>query len=152
MSELPRPEDLEPSPAPDGLTDVREMSLERDNRRSAGHRLLWIRTVGHLPDRGDVHACALAYVTDRGPMGSARKSVTGEARQTPALMNATLDHSLWFHRPVRATDWHLYELVTRSAQGARALAQGVVRDQAGTVIATVSQEVLIRPISNRAQR
>lgn len=147
MSQLPRPGDLEPSPGPDRFTDVREIPLGPDNHHGAGHRLLWIRTIGYLPDRADLHACALTYVTDRGPMGSVRKSLTGDPQQTTSLMNATLDHSLWFHRPARATSWHLYELMTRSAGGARALAQGVVRDQTGAVVATVSQEVLIRPTS-----
>ena len=148
MENLPLPQDLPPRPGQRGVTDVREVPLTEDRRGNAGHRVLWIRTLGELPDDPDIQACALTYVTDRGPMGSARKAVTGESRQSSEIMNATLDHCLWFHRPLCITDWHLYELSTRSARGARSLAQGVVRSRTGDVVATVSQEVLIRPVKH----
>ena len=62
----------------------------------------------------------------------------------PRLQPASLDHSIWFHRPFRADEWWLYDQWSPSAQGARGLALARVFTQDGTLVATVAQEGLIR--------
>ena len=58
---------------------------------------------------------------------------------------ASLDHTIWFHRPFRADRWWLYDQWSPSAQSARGLAIGRVFTEDGTLVATVAQEGLIRP-------
>ena len=41
-------------------------------------------------------------------------------------MGASLDHTLWFHRPMRADEWFLYDLRAVSNGNARGLAVGTM--------------------------
>jgi acyl-CoA thioesterase-2 len=63
----------------------------------------------------------------------------------PHVQAASLDHSIWFHRPFRADAWMLYDQVSPSASGARGLAFGRVFTEDGVLVASVAQEGLIRP-------
>ena len=60
------------------------------------------------------------------------------------MQAASLDHTIWFHRPFRADEWWLYDQVSPSASGGRGLAFGRVFTQDGRLVATVAQEGLIR--------
>ena len=60
------------------------------------------------------------------------------------FMSASLDHAIWFHRPVTASDWHLHEMRSLGLTGSRGLASGSVFAADGTHVATVTQEVLLR--------
>ncbi|MGL4985110.1 MAG: acyl-CoA thioesterase II, partial [Plesiomonas sp.] len=57
---------------------------------------------------------------------------------------ATIDHSMWFHRPFRMDDWLLYAVESPSASGARGLVRGSVFTRDGLLVATTVQEGLIR--------
>ncbi|MFL2519006.1 MAG: acyl-CoA thioesterase [Candidatus Azotimanducaceae bacterium] len=57
---------------------------------------------------------------------------------------ASLDHSLWIHRPVPMDQWLLFHKRTSSAQGARALVHADFFSSDGQLIASVTQEGLIR--------
>ena len=57
---------------------------------------------------------------------------------------ASLDHALWFHRPFRADEWLLYAIDSPSAQGARGLARGLIFDRGGRLVASTTQEGMIR--------
>ena len=63
----------------------------------------------------------------------------------PRLQPASLDHAMWFHRPLRADEWLLYDQVSPSASGGRGL-----RHRAGcspwtaALVATAVQEGLVR--------
>ena len=63
---------------------------------------------------------------------------------------ASLDHAMWFHRPFRADDWLLYHQQSPSASGARGLALGYVFSRTGSLVITVIQEGLIRPLTSGA--
>ena len=60
------------------------------------------------------------------------------------LMAASLDHSMWFHRPFRADDWVLCDCTSPSASGGRGLATGRFFSQDGKLIASAVQEGVIR--------
>jgi acyl-CoA thioesterase-2 len=62
----------------------------------------------------------------------------------PRLQLASLDHSLWFHRPFRADEWLLYAQDTPSASGGRGFNRGLVFTRDGRLVASVAQEGLIR--------
>jgi acyl-CoA thioesterase-2 len=64
------------------------------------------------------------------------------------LQVASLDHSMWFHRPDRLDDWLLYTQDSPSASGARGLTRGSLFTRSGVLIASVAQEGLIRKKAN----
>jgi acyl-CoA thioesterase-2 len=103
----------------------------------------WIRVESKLPDDELVHKAALTYLSDVTLLGSTliphRRRVS-----SPGMQAASLDHTVWFHRPFRADEWLLYDQVAPSASGARGLAIGRLFTQDGVLAASVAQEGLIR--------
>ena len=63
---------------------------------------------------------------------------------------ASLDHSIWFHRPVKMDDWLLYAMDSPSASGGRGFCRGQIFNQQGDLVASVAQEGLIRKIEPKA--
>ena len=59
---------------------------------------------------------------------------------------ASLDHSLWYHRPLRMDDWLLYAMDSPSASGSRGLSRGQLFNRAGELVASVAQESLMRKV------
>ena len=57
---------------------------------------------------------------------------------------ASIDHGMWFHRPLRVDEWLLYALVSPSSSGARGLAFGRIFDRQGRLVASTAQEGLMR--------
>lgn len=113
-----------------------------DDRHPALSRV-WIRVAGPLPDDTMIQHAALTYLSDLTLLGAAlipHGTFTG----IPGLQAASLDHAIWFHRPVRADRWLLYDQVSPSASGARGLSFGRLFTQDGRLVASVAQEGLIR--------
>lgn len=104
---------------------------------------LWIRVNGELPDDPLLHQAAFAYASDMTLLG-ATLVPHGVHISSPSIQAASLDHTIWFHRPFRADEWWLYDQVSPSASGGRGLAYGRVFTRDGTLVATVAQEGLIR--------
>lgn len=126
--------------------DAREFTEPRP--RPTSTRSMWMRTDGPLPDDPVVHACVLVFMSDSGPVGAARRPLLPNAAEGPdhRMMSASLDHTMWFHRPVRADQWLLYDLEAVAASNARGLARGTIYTGDGHTVATVTQEVLLRPV------
>jgi acyl-CoA thioesterase-2 len=113
--------------------------LDDDPGRPARAQM-WIRVQPDLGDDPLVHLAAFTYASDMSLLG-----VTLAAQEKrPDVQMASLDHTIWFHRPFRADEWWLYEQWSPSAQGGRGLALGEVYTPDGTLVATVAQEGLIR--------
>jgi acyl-CoA thioesterase-2 len=104
---------------------------------------LWIRVNGRLSDDPLEHLATFTYASDMTLLG-ATLVPHGVIIGDPRLQPASLDHSIWFHRPFRADEWWLYDQWSPSAQGARGLALARVFTEDGTLVATVAQEGLIR--------
>lgn len=102
-------------------------------------RRLWVRARVALPDDDGTHACALAYVTDFGS-GFAEVDIDGLAPAGPSL-----DHCIWFHRPIRLDDWVLVDLWPLRALGSRGTYMGAVHDRHGALGCMLAQEALLRP-------
>ncbi len=115
---------------------------ERGEFRST--RRVWARTRGALPDDRAVHACVATFYSDMGAVYAAARSVGAGFGD---LMGASLDHAMWFHRPLRMDEWTLYDLVPVSAGGARGLSRGAMYHHDGTIGISVAQEALIRPLN-----
>ena len=84
--------------------------------------LAWMRAVEDLGDDPVIHACALAYLSDEHLLGAALTghSLAGDWEQ---MMTASLDHAIWFHRPVRADEWLCFVLDGHTMADARGLAR-----------------------------
>ncbi len=65
---------------------------------------------------------------------------------SPDMQVASLDHSLWYHRPLRMDDWLLYAMDSPSASGSRGLSRGQIFNRAGELVASVTQESLMRRV------
>ena len=125
---------------------LRPVDLERytgDHPREAAFRV-WLRAASVLPDDPALHRAVLAYASDMTLLDVALIP-HGSSVFDPAVQAASLDHALWFHRPVRADDWLLYAQDSPAAGGARGFARGQIFDRAGNLVASVAQEGLIRP-------
>ena len=106
-------------------------------------RHAWFRPTSPMPDDPDLHLQALAYVSDHGPTRAAREPhvhLADDARR----MSVSLDHSVWFHRPVDVNGWLLYELLPVATGRGRGLSIGSIRTLDGALAATVAQEVVLR--------
>ena len=101
----------------------------------------WLRVAGKLTDDPAVHAAALTFVSDLTLLSAGFARLGGG---WPDFIGASLDHAVWFHRPVRADDWFLYETDSPAASAGRALCFGQIWAADGTHVATVAQEGLIR--------
>ena len=103
---------------------------------------LWIKVDGRLPDDPLDHVAAFTYASDVSLLGA---SLAAHDADPTKIQMASLDHTIWFHRPFRADEWWLYDQWSPSASGGRGLALGRVFQTDGTLVATVAQEGLIRP-------
>jgi acyl-CoA thioesterase-2 len=68
------------------------------------------------------------------------------------VMVASIDHALWFHRVPRVDEWLLYVQDSPAAAGARGFARGTLFARDGTLVASVAQEGLLRPVRNAEDR
>jgi acyl-CoA thioesterase-2 len=104
---------------------------------------VWLRAVGSLPDDSALHASLLAYASDFSFVTTALLP-HGVSWLTGEMQIASLDHVMWFHRPLRIDDWLLYVMDSPVARGARGLARGLVFNMQGELVASAAQEGLIR--------
>ncbi|HSE71873.1 MAG TPA: acyl-CoA thioesterase II [Nocardioidaceae bacterium] len=104
---------------------------------------LWLRVSGELKDDPLLHQAAFTYASDLTLLGSTLIP-HGKLVSSPGMQSASLDHTVWFHRPFRADEWLLYDQASPSASGGRGLAIGRVFREDGRLVATVAQEGLIR--------
>ncbi|HVV35878.1 MAG TPA: acyl-CoA thioesterase II [Acidimicrobiales bacterium] len=148
---LPRADEIEP-PRPGRLWDRQPGDMryvtgppwDREVSPEA-RQLVWIRADGTLPDDPLLHTCVVAYASDYTLLGSSLVP-HGVTYFGDDVMMASLDHAMWFHRPFRADEWLLYSQMSPSASGARGLAYGGIFRRDGTLVVSVVQEGLIRPI------
>ncbi|WP_125612538.1 acyl-CoA thioesterase [Specibacter cremeus] len=126
--------------------DVRHVGesiyLSVDGERVA-HQAVWVKTLTAMPDDPAVHCAALAYVSDYTLLEPSLRR-HGVNWITPGLSIASLDHAMWWHRPVRVDEWLLYVAVSPSASGARGLNMGRFFSRDGVLVASTAQEGMIR--------
>jgi len=112
-------------------------------RHEAPAREIWFRAVGTLPDDEMLHRRLLAYVSDFFLLDTATLP-HGTSLLTPTVVMASIDHAMWFHRPLRVDDWLLYAMESPSASGARGFARASVFARDGRLVASAAQEGLVR--------
>jgi acyl-CoA thioesterase-2 len=122
---------------PTQFFEIQPVLGSTDGESGSSNRL-WTRSRVALPDDDIVHACALAYVSDFGS-GFAELELEGLGHAGPSL-----DHCVWFHRPIRLDDWVLVDLWPLRASGSRGTYMGTVHDQAGSLGGVLTQEALLK--------
>ncbi|MFO1393655.1 MAG: acyl-CoA thioesterase II [Steroidobacteraceae bacterium] len=123
--------------------EFRSVEAIQAGEPSPGVRNLWFRLVDRCPDDPILHHCLLAYMSDYHLLETATLP-HGLAYRPEDVTLASLDHGMWFHRPVRVDEWLLYALISPSSSGSRGLAFGRIFDRAGRLVASTAQEGLMR--------
>jgi len=120
-------------------------------RAGSGRTTAWMRVLDRCPRDDRVAAalidqCWLAYLSDDLSTDAVRAAyVEHEPGVSPDdFTGVSLDHTVWFHRPLDADRWHLHDVSCHHFAGARGLAVGHVFDGNGRHTATYAQEVLLR--------
>ncbi len=112
--------------------------------KSDPFRHVWMKTKGEMPiDNPSMQQCVLAYASDYNLLTTALLPHGNEA-SFGDMQLASLDHSMWFHRPFRMDEWLLYAIDSPSASGARGFTRGNIFTQEGVLVASVVQEGLMR--------
>lgn len=156
MPQVPAPDQLDSSPFLDSFVraEVPEEAVaapEAGRRDGCGRTIVWMKVNDALGDPTDpahqlLHRCWLAYMSDDVPTETVIRSHPDAAaiEAEDAFFCASLDHTIWFHRPLSADRWHLYDFSCHHYVGARGLSVGHVFREDGVHVATVAQEVLVR--------
>lgn len=105
---------------------------------------VWLRLESTAGKKRGVDRAALAYISDFAMLGAALNP-HGASWATDEVQRASLDHSIWFHRPFRPTQWLKYSVESPVAFGGRGFMRGVLFDEAGRLVASTTQEALMRP-------
>lgn len=120
-----------------------DLSRYQGNAPRPPRQAIWFRARGVLPDDPMLHRIVLAYASDMTLLDTSLVA-HGKTIFSPDIMAASLDHALWFHRPVKADEWMLFSQDSPSAGGGRGFTRGLIFSQDGTLVASVVQEGLIR--------
>ncbi|MDU4003579.1 acyl-CoA thioesterase II [Pluralibacter gergoviae] len=106
-------------------------------------RQVWIRANGRVADDLRVHQSLLGYASDFNFLVVALQP-HGVGFLEPGMQVATIDHSMWFHRPFDMNEWLLYNVESTSASSARGFVRGEFYTQDGVLVASTVQEGVMR--------
>ncbi|MBP2170165.1 acyl-CoA thioesterase-2 [Erwinia toletana] len=106
-------------------------------------RQVWFRANGQMPADPGIHQYLLGYASDFNFLPVALQP-HGKGFLEPGMQVATIDHSMWFHRPFDLNQWLLYSVESTSASGARGFVRGQFYTQDGTLVASTVQEGVMR--------
>jgi acyl-CoA thioesterase-2 len=107
------------------------------------HKQVWMRAKEPVSSNQRLQQATLAYASDLTFMETALR-VHGLNFWTPGLQPASLDHAMWFHRPVDFNDWVLFASDSPSTSQGRGLVRGEMFSRDGTLVASMAQEALMR--------
>ncbi|MXO89690.1 acyl-CoA thioesterase [Pontixanthobacter aquaemixtae] len=108
----------------------------------------WFKAAATLPDDPAIHRAVIAYASDYTLLGTSALP-HGLSWMRGELNGASLDHSIWFHRPARADEWLLYATDSPWSGSGRGFNRGRLFNRDGELVASVAQEGMIR--TRRAQ-
>ena len=115
----------------------------RDKGERLDHNRVWLKADGPMPDDPVLHNAALVYASDTTVLDSII-TTHGLSWGYDRIFAATVNHSVWFHRPIRFDEWVLYSTSSPVAADSRGLGTGHFFDQSGLMVATVVQEGIIK--------
>lgn len=127
-------------------------------RRTAPHKrgqaTSWLRVADTIGPEPGLQAAGLAFLSDDLPTESVVSLYPAWDLDRPVegqFFSASLDHAIYFHRPMAADRWHLHAFTCLGLMGSRGVSTGHVFAEDGTQVATVMQEVLLRKVRRPAR-
>jgi acyl-CoA thioesterase-2 len=128
---------------------IRPVDISRDPKSPKIQ--FWLKTKEKLPEDEATQRAVLAYISDFGLLASVTipydNMMRAKVKQGKRKLSmASIDHVIWFHRLFRMDNWHLFSTSPISTSGARGLAQGRVFNKAGQLVASTTQEGLLRQL------
>jgi|SoiMethySBSTD1v2_1073268.scaffolds.fasta_scaffold245025_4 acyl-CoA thioesterase-2 len=138
------------NPEHDVYTDPAPIELRYEDppptgpgQRVRGPQRIWARVAGPVADDSPLlHAALLAWLSDK-TIADFSTLAHGRRWTDHGTDSISLDHAMWFLRPLRADDWLLYRQGAPSSDGGRAFTRGEFVGRDGIRLATVAQEVLL---------
>jgi acyl-CoA thioesterase-2 len=115
----------------------------RDKGGRLEHNRVWMKTERPMPDDPVLHHAALVYSSDTTVLDSII-TTHGLSWGFDRIFAVTINHSVWFHRPVVFDDWLLYSTTSPVAADSRGLGTGHFFDVGGNIVATVVQEGIVK--------
>jgi len=111
-------------------------------------RAVWLKGRGMVGDDPALNAALLAYVSDYLLIGTALLP-HGVSWLTPGMQVASLDHAMWFHDDFRVDEWLLHTMESTRASRGRGLVRSQLFTADGRLVASSTQEGLIRMRAGR---
>lgn len=120
----------------------------RDKGGRLDHNRVWLKTEGYMPSDPVLHGAALVYSSDTTVLDSII-TTHGLSWGFDRIFAVTMNHSVWFHRPVHFDEWVLYSTSSPVAAESRGLGTGHFFDKQGQLVATVVQEGIVKHFPGR---
>ena len=139
-------------PDPDYIRDVsaRPMDIryinpptDRAKVSRVEDQLMWVRVTAPIEGTQSDHQAALGFLSDSTLIDHILIP-HGKRWQDPDFEGTSLDHAMWFHGPVNANEWLLFDQTVEWTGDGRGLATGRMYTESGTLVATCAQEGLMR--------
>ena len=115
----------------------------RDKGGRLEHNRVWMTADAPMPEDPVLHAAALVYSSDTTVLDSII-TTHGLSWGFDRIFAVTMNHSVWFHRPICFDDWVLYSTSSPVAADSRGLSSGHFFNTEGQVLATVVQEGIVK--------
>ena len=153
MPAVPGPTDLPTIEEADGTAwtrwtardpDVEMRVVSPDLPDALGRRRFWCRIAADGSGDPRTQTALATYLSDLTMVASIR--LPHEPVDAKQYLMSTLNHGLYFHRPIQASDWHLVDHYSPVAAGGRGLALSHMYNQDGALVMTGIQEGLVRPL------
>lgn len=118
------------------ILDVRQCSGE-----GRAQRRFWFRIPDDRLRDSAADDCALAYASD---IRFGTTPLLRHSQEWCGMRNASLDHSIWFHRPANPAQWTFFDQYSPTAASGRGFTRGEMRSADGALLASIAQESLLR--------
>ena len=150
MPDVPPPESLEANITSDLAIDIRPVDpVDRHQpTKKDPHQHIWFRANGAVPPHPALQKCLLAYASDFSLLSTCLRP-HGLTYYQPDMVTASLDHAMWFYRGFKIDDWLLYACDSPTSGHARGLNRGNIFSRDGKLVASVTQEGLVRQVGER---
>jgi acyl-CoA thioesterase-2 len=107
------------------------------------YQTAWVKVRQPIDASPLMHRALLAFGCDQVILEPLLRR-HGVSWTTAGIGFASLDHAMWWHRPARADEWVLFVQDAPTAQGGRGLTGTWLFSEDGRLIASASQEGMIR--------
>lgn len=127
--------------------------LKPEERTSPNAFQMWVKTRFPVCECQQLHDVILAYISDMGMVMSMvflhepqLAEIHADVLDGMGYFTTSLDHAIWYHRPIKVDDWFFYDCRAKTTGHGRGYAQGRIYSKHGILVASTSQEGLLRKL------